>query len=77
MVSSGWESLALRRKNQKLKFMYKVTHNMVSEYFQDIIPSSVGEISRYDLRNRQNISTVPQRTTIFAQSCIPSSIILN
>ena len=69
----GWESLALRRKNQKLKFIYKVTHNMVPEYIQDIIPSSVGEISRHDLRNRQNISTVPQRTTIFAQSCIPSS----
>ena len=25
-----WESLALRRKKQKLKFMYKVTHNMGS-----------------------------------------------
>ena len=24
----GWDSLALRRRNQKLKFMYKVSHNM-------------------------------------------------
>ena len=25
----GWDSLALRRNNQKLKFIYKATHDMV------------------------------------------------
>lgn len=70
----GWDSLSLRRKSQKLKFMYKVTHNSVPSYILDIIPLTVGEISRYELRNRQNISTFSPRTTIFAQSCIPSCI---
>lgn len=70
----GWDSLTLRRKNQKLKFMYKVTNNMVPLYITDIIPQTVGNITDYNLRNRENLSTVPQRTTIFGQSCIPSSV---
>ena len=28
----GWDSLASRRGNQKLKFMYKVSHNMAPSY---------------------------------------------
>ena len=69
-----WDSLSLRRKSQKLKFMYKVTHNNVPSYISDTIPLTVGEISRYELRDRPNISTFSQRTTLVAKSCIPSSI---
>ncbi|MCG8032136.1 MAG: reverse transcriptase family protein [Candidatus Thiodiazotropha taylori] len=69
----GWDSLSLRRRNQKLKLMYRVTHDMVPSYISDIIPPNVGETTRYPLRNRDNIVTVPQRTTIFSRSCIPSS----
>ena len=43
------ESLALRRYNQKLKFMYKATHGMVPSYIVDLIPQIIGETSRNDL----------------------------
>ncbi|MCG7878111.1 MAG: reverse transcriptase family protein [Candidatus Thiodiazotropha endolucinida] len=70
----NWESLAHRRNNQKIKFMYKATHDMVPSYIADLIPHLVGEATRYDLRNRSDINLPPQRTTIFQNSCIPSSI---
>ena len=70
----GWDSLALRRRYQKLKFMYIASHNMVPSYISDVILHTVGNSTHYSLRNRTNISTLPQRTTIFSKSCMPSSI---
>ena len=58
-----------------LKFMFKAAHNNVPTYISDIISLTVVELSRYELRDRQNISTFSQQTTLFAKSCIPSSII--
>ena len=55
--------------------MYKATHDMVPSFIADIIPQEVGEISRYDLRNRSDITVLPQITTLFQQNyCIPLSI---
>ena len=39
----GWDSLSLRRKSQKLKFMYKVTYNNVPSYISGTIPLTVGK----------------------------------
>ena len=64
----NWDSLALRRYNQKLKFMYKATHGMILAYFVDLIPQLVGETYRYDLRNISDITELPQRTTIACYS---------
>ena len=61
----NWDSLALRRYNQKLKFMYKAPHGMVSSYIVDLKPQLVSETFRYDLRNSSDITVLPQRTTIF------------
>ena len=72
----GWESLASRRISQKLCFMYKATHDMVPTYISDIMPSTVGDISSYPLRNRNNINMPVFRTVISQNSCIPSSITL-
>ena len=70
----GWDSLALRRRNQKLKFMFKDSHNIAPSYISDIIPPIVGNSTHYAWRNRANSSTPPQRTTIFSQACILLSI---
>ena len=47
----GWVSLAERRRQQKLIFMYKSINGPVPTYVSDLIPPSVGEISTYTLRN--------------------------
>ena len=69
-----WESITARRETQKLCFMYKAYNNMTPSYINDLIPASVGDLSEHNLRNRQNISTIPTRTTLFKNSCIPSTI---
>ena len=62
----GWDLLALRRRNQKLKFMYKVSHNMAPSYIDELMSPTVGDSTPHSLRNRANISIIPQRTTIFS-----------
>jgi hypothetical protein len=72
----GWSSLADRRKNQKLHFMYKVNNETAPSYILDLMPPLVAEMSRYPLRNNENIATPYARTVVSHKSCIPSSITL-
>ena len=69
-----WESLKDRRERQKLLFMYKVNNNMTPSYINDLVPPPVGDLSEYNLRDSQNISSITARTTLFQKSCLPSSI---
>ena len=55
----GWQTLQERRTNQTLKLMYKVVNDMVPSYISDIIPLTVANVSRYELRNSENISRLP------------------
>ena len=65
--------MAIRRKYQKLNFMYKALNNMVPEYIFDIIPSFVRDQTNYPLRNRNDLTVPINRTEIFRKSCIPLS----
>ena len=47
---------------------------MVPPYISDLIPPIVPNVSRYELRNSENISRIPIRTSTFSKSCIPSAI---
>ena len=47
---------------------------MVPSYISDIIPPAVANVSRYEMRNSENISRIPVRTSTFSKSCIPSAI---
>ena len=42
----------------------------------DLIPSLVGEVSNYPLRNANDFTTPRTRTETFRKSCIPSSVAL-
>ncbi|MEW8548105.1 MAG: reverse transcriptase family protein, partial [Candidatus Thiodiazotropha sp.] len=70
----GWQPLYLRRKYQKLRFMYRTYYGMVPSYISDLMPPSVANVSQYNLRNSANLSTIPARTATFSKSCIPSAI---
>ncbi|MCG8046320.1 MAG: reverse transcriptase domain-containing protein [Candidatus Thiodiazotropha endolucinida] len=72
----GWESLQSRRTNQKLKFMYRAVNGTVPSYISELIPPTVSEVSRYNLRDSSNITVPFTRTATFKRSCIPSSIAL-
>ena len=47
---------------------------MVPSYISDIIPPTVANVSRYELRNSETISRITVRTSTFSKSCIPSAI---
>ena len=51
----GWQTLQERRSNQKLKFMYKAVNGLAPPYISDIMPPTVGAVSRYELRNSKNL----------------------
>ena len=70
----GWQPLYIRRKYQKLKFMYRTSYGMVPSYILDLMPPPVANVSHYNLRNKANLTTLPTRSATFSKSCIPSAI---
>ena len=72
----GWLSLAERRRQQKLSFMFKAHSDLLPTYISDLMPPLVRNISNYPLRNMNNYSVPFARTEIFKKSCIPSAITL-
>ena len=70
----GWSSLADRRKQHKLTFMYRSANMLVPSYITDLIPPVVRETTNYPLINQNNIATPYCRTELLRKSCIPSSI---
>ena len=70
----GWESLEKRRTNHKLTLFYKMTHNLAPLYLSSLVPSTVSNISRYNLRNSNNLQTMDARTTLYYNSFLPSTV---
>ena len=70
----GWESLEKRRTNHKLTLFYKMTNNLAPLYLSSLVPSTVSNISRYNLRNSNNLQTIDARTTLYFNSFLPSTV---
>ena len=70
----GWNSLDTRRKMQKLVLFYKMVNHLTPLYLSSLIPTTVNETSRYNLRNANNISTINARTNQYFNSFLPSTI---
>ena len=49
-----WLLLSDRRKNCKLKFMYKVMYHCAPPYLTDLIPNRVRDIIDHNLRNKDD-----------------------
>ena len=59
----NWEPMEARRMKHRLLLLYKMINNHSPEYLSSLIPPTVSNISRYNLRNAQNIQTIDSRTT--------------
>ena len=59
----NWEPLEARRMKHVLLLLYKMFNNLSPEYLSLLIPPTVNNISRYKLRNAQNIHTTDPGTT--------------
>ena len=71
---TGWDTLDMKRKNQKLTLFYKMAHNLTPHYLTSLIPSTVTETSSYNLRNSNDIRTVCARTSQHFSFFLPSTI---
>jgi hypothetical protein len=70
----GWDTLEVRREFQRTTLMYKIQNNLAPPYLADICPPLVGEVSRFNLRNAENIALPPAKATSYVNSFIPSAI---
>ena len=70
----GWETLEKRRINLKLILSYKMYNNLTPDYFSSLVPSSVNEVSRYNLRNANDVQTINARTALYFNSFLPPVI---
>lgn len=70
----GWETLESRRKKQKLTLFYKMHNNLCPPYLSSLVPPTVNETSRYNLRNANNTQTIDSRTSLYFNSFLPSVI---
>ncbi len=72
----GWVSLSDRRIIQKLIIVYKLKHEMLPCYLEELFPHLVNEQTPYNLRNNDNFQTIARRTELYSKSYIPSAISL-
>ena len=71
---TNWEPPEARRMKHRLSLLYKMFNNLSPEYLSSLIPPTVINISRYNLRNAHNIQTIDSRTTQYLNSFLSSSI---
>jgi len=69
-----WESLESRRKKHRLILLYKILNNITPSYLTSIVPPQINELSRYNLRNADNIQSIAARSTLYSNSFLPSTI---
>ena len=70
----GWETLEKSRISHKLILFYKMYNNLTPDYLSSLVPSSVNEVSHYNLRNANDVQTINARTALYFNSFLLSVI---
>ena len=63
-----------RRKNHRITLFYKMMYNITPLYLSNLVPQSVSNLSRYNLRNSNDLQTVDARSSQYYHSFLPSTI---
>ena len=71
---SGLEKLSERRNKSKLILFYKIFKGNAPQYLRNLIPTSVDERNRYNVRSGANLSLFRSRTNLFDSSFFPSVV---
>ena len=69
-----WPLLSERRKNCKLKFMYKVMYHCAPPYLTNLIPNCVRDIVDHNLRNKDDFRNNRPRTEKYKHSIFMDGI---
>ncbi|MCG7870185.1 MAG: hypothetical protein JAY74_27935 [Candidatus Thiodiazotropha taylori] len=68
-----WDSLEQRRKNHRLTLFYKMMYNITPLYLSSLVPQTVSNISRYNLRNSNDLQCIAARSSQYYHSFLPST----
>ena len=69
-----WETIEQSRHNHKLTLFYKMLNNITPLYLSSLVPQSISNISRYNLRNSNDLQTINARSNQYFSSFLPSSV---
>ena len=69
-----WNTLGKRRENHKLTLFYKMIYNFTPSYLSSLVPPSTSNLSRYNLRNSNDLQTIVARTNQYYNSFLPSAV---
>ena len=70
----GWELLEQRTQTHKLTLFFKMFSHLTPLYLSSLIPPSVNDMSRYNLRNSDQLQTIDSRTNLYYNSFLPSTV---
>lgn len=70
----GWESLQSRRSNHKRCLFFKMQNDLTPAYLSFLVPPSISETSRYNLRNADDFTTIQCRSQQYYTSFLPSVV---
>ena len=74
LADLGWPTLSKRRKHQRLCLLFKIRNNLTQPYLRTICPPIVGDDSKYNLRNNNDIRIPKCRTVAYQNSFLPSTV---
>ena len=57
------ETLERRRYNHKMTLFYKMMYNITPLFLSSLVPPSISNVSRYNLRNSNDLQTIDARTS--------------
>ena len=69
-----WDTLQKRRDDHKLSLFYKMYNNISPGYLSSLIPQQVDAISRYNLRNSNDLQTIRAKTSLYYNPFLPSTL---
>ena len=69
-----WETLQQRRHNHKLILFYKMVNNLAPTYLSSLLPQQVSTVSRYNLRNSNDLQTIRTNISLYYNSFLPSTL---
>ena len=69
-----WEKLECRRQKHRLILFYKMVNGLTPAYLSTLVPPYINDVSRYSLRNANNIQAVAARSSLYSNSFLPTAI---
>ena len=71
---TSWETLKQRRNNHKLSLFYKMMNSLAPTYLTSLVPQPVSNLSRFNLRNFNDLQFTNARTNQYYNSFLPSTV---